>query len=127
MIMTSDPSERRHFTRIPIDGQVSLETERGQEVHGRLLDMSLKGLLVSLPEGADVRAGQICQVRAELGGGTCIRLSGIVAHRDDGQVGIELDEIDIDSATNLRRLVELNLGDPKLLEREFTEFLKAER
>jgi hypothetical protein len=33
-------------------------------------------------------------------------------------LGLQFDEIDIHSATSLRRLVELNMGDTSLLERD---------
>jgi hypothetical protein len=39
-------------------------------------------------------------------------------HSDEGQVGFECEFIDLDSISNLRRLVELNLGDSMLLERQ---------
>jgi hypothetical protein len=38
-------------------------------------------------------------------------------------LGFQVQYIDLDSATHLRRLVELNLGDPALLEREFENLL----
>jgi hypothetical protein len=43
-----------------------------------------------------------------------------VAHCESEHVGFHCDHIDIDSITHLRRLVELNLGDPELLERELS-------
>jgi hypothetical protein len=39
-------------------------------------------------------------------------------HAERGQIGFECEHIDIDSISNLRRLVELNLGDAELLERQ---------
>jgi len=44
-----------------------------------------------------------------------------VAHVEGGRVGLRRTHIDIESVTHLRRLVELNLGDPALLERELHE------
>ena len=40
--------------------------------------------------------------------------------------GLICRNLDIDSATHLRRLVELNLGDPKLLERELSALVTEE-
>jgi hypothetical protein len=39
-------------------------------------------------------------------------------HSERAQVGFECEYIDLDSISNLRRLVELNLGDSVLLERQ---------
>ncbi len=47
-----------------------------------------------------------------------IVMEGAVAHRGDGRVGLRCTSIDMDSMIHLRRLMELNLGDPGLLERE---------
>ena len=44
-----------------------------------------------------------------------------VAHLNGTCVGVRCDKIDIDSASHLRRLLELNLGDADLLSRELTE------
>jgi hypothetical protein len=39
----------------------------------------------------------------------------------DGQLSLSCTEIDLDSITHLRRLLELNLGDPDLIERELSD------
>ena len=44
-----------------------------------------------------------------------------VAHLNGTSVGVRCVTIDIDSASHLRRLLELNLGDADLLSRELTE------
>ena len=43
-----------------------------------------------------------------------------IAHRENDELGLNCKDIDVDSITHLRRLVELNLGDPELLERELS-------
>jgi hypothetical protein len=46
-----------------------------------------------------------------------------VAHVEGPQAGLLCISIDIDSVTHLRRLLELNLGDPALLERELSALI----
>jgi hypothetical protein len=46
-----------------------------------------------------------------------------VVHLQDRLAGLVCHGLDIDSATHLRRLVELNLGRPDLLERELSALL----
>ena len=43
-----------------------------------------------------------------------------VAHEENKELGLKCKDIDVDSITHLRRLIELNLGDPDLLERELS-------
>jgi hypothetical protein len=45
-------------------------------------------------------------------------MDGVVVHQDGQHIGIKCRHIDVDSLTRLRRLVELNLGDATLLDRE---------
>ncbi|MCK6410655.1 MAG: PilZ domain-containing protein, partial [Thauera sp.] len=47
-----------------------------------------------------------------------VSMGGLVAHCEPGLIGLACRAIDLDSVTVLRRLIELNLGDPTLLERD---------
>jgi hypothetical protein len=64
--------------------------------------------------------GEQCQLRLDLAPGTTISMWGTVVHIDGQQLGLRSDSIDLDSITHLRRLVELNAGDPEMLEREIS-------
>ena len=44
--------------------------------------------------------------------------AGAIAHQDENILGLSCEKMDIDSVSHLKRLVELNLGDQDLLERE---------
>ena len=46
-----------------------------------------------------------------------------ISHIDGRHLGLCCTSIDLDSITHLRRLVELNAGDPAILERELTALL----
>jgi hypothetical protein len=45
-------------------------------------------------------------------------------HVEPHRLGFQCRYIDLESASHLKRLVELNLGDPTLLEREFAHLLE---
>jgi hypothetical protein len=45
-------------------------------------------------------------------------------HVEGPQVGLRCASIDLDSITHLRRLVELNSGDPAILDREFGSLVR---
>lgn len=113
--------EHRQFTRVHFELPVSLTV--GKQVHTvELVDISLKGALVTLPAGTVASpTGAECRLELKLDEApTVIRMTGHVARAAGDHVGVRCDSIDLDSATHLRRLVELNLGDTALLERELS-------
>lgn len=125
---TTDSIKPRHFSRIPFDADVQLHFPLTKEVQAaHLLDISLKGALAETTQPiANVFRGKSCRMVLSLGkGGEHITMEGKVVHHEGQLMGIECLHIDLDSMTNLRRLVELNMGDEKLLERELAEMLKV--
>ncbi len=116
--------ERRQFWRAHFHSPVRL-TLHDQTTEAELLDISLKGALVAVPDGWPGRNGDRCQLRLCLGSDAVIAMSATVSHRDDRRAGLRCESIDLDSVTHLRRLVELNAGDPALLERELGALLTS--
>jgi hypothetical protein len=118
-------SDQRLFSRIPFHAVVQLHL--GPDVHpAHLLDIALKGALVELRQPvADLR-GKICQLTLKLGrDGELIAMDGVVVHQAGQHIGIKCRHIDVDSLTSLRRLVELNLGDATLLDRELSHLFDS--
>lgn len=115
--MTSEPSDRRVFSRIHFDAWAEL---RQGDRHWRapVVDLSLKGLLVREPEDWHIDEKEPLRAAIQLANQATIQMSVRARHHTDGQIGFECEYIDLDSISNLRRLVELNLGDPELLERQ---------
>lgn len=125
---TTDSNDPRHFSRISFDADVQLHFHLANVVQtAHLLDISLKGALVETTQPiANAFKGKICRMVLSLGkGGENVTMEGKVVHQEAQFLGIECQHIDLDSMTNLRRLVELNTGDEKLLERELAEMLKV--
>lgn len=111
-------TNRRQFSRIQFNTPGRLFFPGG-ECSVEVLDLSLKGALVQAEVPLDLREGQRCTLRVALGAnGEGIRMEAQVAHRQGQEAGLRCVEIDLDSITHLRRLVELNLGDESLLNRE---------
>jgi hypothetical protein len=117
--MIDEGNEKRHFSRIPFDAGVRLKGVDG-ETATQLIDVSLKGALVTRPADWHPKVGDSCQLELVLGDNheAAISMEVTVAHREAERVGLRCQHIDLDSITHLRRLVELNLGDPELLDRE---------
>lgn len=120
------PSERRDFSRITFH-RPSLLDVRGTKTACELVDVSLRGALVRVPEAFAWAEGEPCTLFIRLDqGASTIRMSGTIAHRDGASVGVHCHEMDLDSVAHLRRLLEVNLGDERLLHREL-EALIARR
>jgi len=117
MFMTDSPSDRRRFQRIEFDAATELvQGDRRWPVE--LHDLSLKGLLVRRPEGWDADAEQPFEARVRLADDAEVRMEVAMTHEEGDLIGFVCQHIDLDSIAHLRRLVELNLGDDALLERE---------
>lgn len=120
--MTTD--ERRHFSRIPFDADTQIR--QGSKAWSVvLIDLSLKGLLIEQPFGWDIDTEQPAQATVILNGDTSIQMDVLWRHTEGKHIGFECQLTDIDSISHLRRLVELNLGDSEILERELEALGKA--
>ncbi len=123
----SEFNEQRHFTRIPFDADVTLTDvdDSSQPHQARLIDICLKGALVSKPENWSPEIGKEYLLSLNLGHSdeTQMNMEASVAHMEDSHIGFRIRHMDLDTATHLHRLVELNLGDEKLLERELSELV----
>lgn len=114
----SSPDDRRRFRRVDFFTNAVLS-----DVNGRLpcdvQDLSLHGALVAIAaEYRDISLVTPLTLEIPLDAEHFIRMQVQIAHEHEGIYGLECQNIDVDSITHLRRLVELNLGDSTLLERE---------
>lgn len=114
--------ERRQFWRAHFHSPVQVALQ-GQVVEADLYDISLKGALIKVPDQWRGKAGDSCQLRLKLGSDATISMNVTVTHVEGRRVGMRCEQIDLDSVTHLRRLVELNAGDPDLLDRELSALL----
>ncbi len=118
--MVSENSEnRRKFKRILFDADTRIVGD-SVDTPAKLIDISLNGLLLQRPIHWTTAIGTELSVSIKLDQEEeyTILMQTKVAHIEDDKIGLHCEHIDMDSITNLRRLLELNLGDPELLERE---------
>lgn len=114
---------RRRFHRIQFDCTASLEVD-GVTYSTPLIDISLKGALLSRPIEWRKAEGRTCVVNIQLDTeATQIRMEGTITHVESDRLGIRCNHLDIESAGHLRRIVELNLGDADLLNRELAALI----
>lgn len=108
---------RRQFRRIAFDGEVRLYSDRAMWTT-RLIDISLKGALVDRPDGWEGVNGKRQRLDLRIATGLIISVAGLIAHAGTRSIGYRFDKMDLDSFVRLKRLIELNLGDPEMLNRE---------
>ena len=125
MSLQVDQSDERKFSRFAFDSSVILEKE-GQRWESSLLDISLKGALITKPENWLNDSNGDFKLSIQLDNSDIeINMDVQLAHEKDKHIGFQCVQIDLDSITCLKRLVELNLGDEEILEREISNMIAA--
>ena len=109
--------ERRQFNRVVFNTTALLSANK-KKYECEIIDLSIQGVLLTLFEETDLEMGCIYKLDIPLGDAHTANTKEMIS------MEIELmHQIDLDSITHLRRLVELNLGDSELLERDFASLL----
>jgi hypothetical protein len=113
----------RHFVRIPFGADVLLTLD-AKPIKVHLLDISLKGALVQSDSDQGLTLRDNCQLKLPMAeDGEGIVMDGRIVHVKGTLIGIESSSIDLTSLTRLRRLIELNSGDPELMNREIRQLI----
>ena len=115
--MSETANNRRRFQRFAFDAATEL-VQGAQHWDVELHDLSLKGLLIKRPEGWHGDAERPFLATISLAADTLVQMEILLMRDDHDLLGFVCQYIDLDSISHLRRLVELNLGDVSLLERE---------
>ena len=115
--MSDHPADRRRFKRIAFDARTELR--QGEHTWPvKLIDLSLKGLLIERPVPWLGNPQQNFSVGIHLSDDTDIAMDVELTHEDKGQLGFVCRHLSLESIASLRRVIELNLGDEAELERE---------
>jgi len=116
-------TEKRQFSRIAFDAPVTLHDD-GNKWESKLLDISLKGVLILRPDNWNQNDNDNFKLSIQLDSSDSnIDMDVKLTHTEDERLGFYCVHIDLDSITTLKRLVELNLGDEQLLDREISNML----
>jgi hypothetical protein len=119
--MSTDPKpdERRRFHRFHFEGTVKLYSDKAMW-ETKLVDISLKGVLIEHPADWNGKVGTRYRMDLRINNSVIISMGVTTAHIMPHLIGFQWQKIDLDSFAQLKRLVELNLGDPALLNRELS-------
>ena len=118
-IVASEIAQRR-FNRVPVEGGVRLFSG-SQMWNTRLIDLSLSGVMVERPENWDGSIGARYRLDLRLEGGVLIGMGVELARiEEDTGLGFSCIKIDLGSFSQLKRLIELNLGNHQTLQHELS-------
>lgn len=116
---SSNGADRRRFHRFSFEGMVRLYSGTAMW-ETKLVDISLKGVLIERPLEWNGKAGSNYRMDLRINNSVIISMGVTAAHVMPHRIGFRWEKIDLDSFAQLKRLVELNLGDPELLNRELS-------
>ncbi|MFB6356861.1 MAG: PilZ domain-containing protein [bacterium] len=120
--MAEREQDRRNFERVSFEKEIHARLpETGEEFETKVLDISLKGLLVAQPRDVEIDSENTVNIEILLSDELTVSLTGEVVHVAEGEMGIKWTEIDDESMSHLRRILELNLGDAEEIRRELSE------
>lgn len=123
-------SERRKFSRVVFSGDCSLSEEIAGEIEiseTELLDISLNGALVLRPKEWHDEPGALINLNLTLSGSDIIlEISGIICHQEEGLLGIKFLTLSLESISHLKRLIQLNLADGELMNREMSQLINVD-
>jgi len=123
--MADQPQEQEHrrFSRIDFVDTVQVisddvEGAQASSWEAKCIDISMRGMLLELPELFPLEIGTPYEVHLILSEDVIIEMPCTLVHIEDHRAGFRAEMMSIDSLTNLRRLLELNLADNAEVERE---------
>jgi hypothetical protein len=94
----------------------------GQCLRVSLLDIAFKGALLQTPTQLTVALHTPCRLVLPLANSDeIIEMRGKVSHLEATHIGMACDDMDLQSLSNLRRLLALNTGDAELMDRELAQ------
>ena len=115
--MSDVAKDKRHFHRIFYNSNVILRDE-SHSLPCKLVDISLKGCLLRFDAPWTGSLEDLYTLDLKLSDEISINMQLSISHVIGNDAGFKCEHIDIDSISQLRRLVELNLGDSHMLERD---------
>jgi hypothetical protein len=110
-------SEKRRFHRVGHDAGATL-SDQARSWTCTVEDLSLKGCMLRLASAWTVDPDRTYHLDILLAADIHIAMDVVPAHQEGLLAGFRCVGIDAESIGQLRRLVELNLGDSAILERD---------
>jgi hypothetical protein len=98
--------DRRQEPRFNTAGNYRLQTANGSEVQGRVLDLSLNGVLLEHGGGTQLQAGSRHSLTLEFDGQPAFRGDTLLVWADPSRLGIEFYDMDPQNFAALTALID---------------------
>lgn len=118
----TEEADRRVFTRVHFDAEASF-TIKEASYSTTIADISLKGALLDCDQAGAIAEGQTGHLNIKLSDALHLKMKFKVAHVHNGLIGALFTNIDLDSMTHLRQILELNMGNTDVLHRELNDLV----
>lgn len=112
-----DGIERRQHPRMPFHAEILMQSGN-EEWTCNLLDISLDGMLVEPPQNIKINPNNPCAVALFLSDDVIINARARIRHTSDDRWGLQYIQIDKDSLRHLRKLLEAQLKNTDLIDRD---------
>ncbi len=114
--MTEHESDRRRYTRVPIE--LPVEIRQGASVwHRTLVNLSLTGLAIDEPPNFDAQYNEPFTIVLETEQGN-LELHAYLQHAGRSQLGFAVEHLDAATLEAVRGLMEPRIDDPSILDQE---------
>jgi PilZ domain len=113
--------ERRRFTRVQISCSAQISNAQGSW-SGRLLDVSLQGVKIEVPEAWPGHIGESFAVRLFCEDGRVINMETRASHVDGRVIGFFCKGMDVSSMFLLRDIIEQAFSDQEQFLKELKEW-----
>ena len=118
-------NERRNFQRIPFATKAEIN-HTGNTYQGELTDISFQGALVLGKGNIPLTEGNRCELAIHLlDSEITLHFETDIIHHRENRFGFRFTSKDIETASHLQRLLELNIGSPDTIDREIAHWLKV--
>lgn len=114
--------EQRQAKRVHLFQRAQVD-DGTQKLETFCLDISMRGILLVIPEHVSWQLEQSLKVTLTLESGAVINMDASLVHIDDDVVGCACDSMDIESQEALRGVLESNLEVPSQVNRELAELI----
>jgi len=116
--------ERRNYQRVHFTCNAEINCN-DKKYHGELFDISLQGAKVLGKDTIPFAEGNRCKLSLRLPDSEItMQFEADIIHLQEKIFGFKFVGEDLETATHLRRLLELNIGSSEALEREVSIWLK---
>jgi c-di-GMP-binding flagellar brake protein YcgR len=117
-------SERRNFQRVPFATKAEINCN-SNNYHGQLVNISLRGALVHAEGKIPLVKGNRCELIIHLlDSEITLQFETDIIYCQKNRLGFKFISEDLKTASHLRRLLELNIGSSKKIDREIASWLK---